>query len=138
MAIDNHARYMILYAHESLQNRIFDTLLKDALEARGAVLIEGAKWCGKTTTAEQAAKSVLYLNEPKSLRQNLMMAQTDPVNLLKGDYPRLIDEWQIAPKLWDAIRFDVDHADDDGRYILMGSAVPLNEQAKQEIQALRA
>ena len=103
------------------------------MDAKGAVLIEGAKWCGKTTTAEQVAKSVLYMNEPKNLRQNLMMAQTDPAFLLKGDYPRLIDEWQIAPELWDAIRFDVDHADEDGRYILTGSAMPLDEQAKRKI-----
>ncbi len=119
---------------KAYKNRIFDTLLKDALDAKGAVLIEGPKWCGKTTTAEQVAKSVLYMNEPRSLRQNLVMAQTDPARLLKGDCPRLIDEWQIAPELWDAIRFDVDHADEDGRYVLTGSAVPPDDQARLTIR----
>ena len=87
--------------------------MADALDAKGAVLIEGAKWCGKTTTAEQIARSVVYVNEPKKLRQNLIMAQTNPERLLEGESPRLIDEWQIAPELWDAVRFDVDHSDAD-------------------------
>lgn len=118
---------------KNYKNRIFDRLLADALDVKGAVLIEGAKWCGKTTTAEQVARSVVYVNEPKRLRQNLMMAQTNPEWLLEGESPRLIDEWQIAPELWDAIRFDVDHSDVEGKYILTGSAVPLDEEAKKKI-----
>ena len=107
--------------------------MADALQAKDAVLIEGAKWCGKTTTAEQIAKSVIYLNDPKRQEQYLLTAQTNPQRLLEGDSPRLIDEWQIAPELWDAIRFDVDHSDGDGKYILTGSAVPLDEEAKKKI-----
>ena len=113
--------------------RVLDGILKDALQAKSAVLIEGAKWCGKTTTAEQIAKSIIYLNDPKRQGQYLLAAQTDPQRLLAGDNPRLIDEWQIAPELWDAIRFDVDHSDGDGKYILTGSAVPLDEEAKKKI-----
>ena len=79
--------------------RIVDEILRKKLSGKGAVLIEGPKWCGKTTTAEQAAKSILYMNEPKKLKQNLMLAETDPEVLLKGDKPRLIDEWQLAPIL---------------------------------------
>ena len=104
--------------------RIVDEILRKKLSGKGAVLIEGPKWCGKTTTAEQAAKSILYMNEPKKLKQNLMLAETDPEVLLKGDKPRLIDEWQLAPKLWDTIRFSVDHERKFGLYILTGSAVP--------------
>ena len=118
---------------KAYKNRIFDEILRDALDAKGAVLIEGAKWCGKTTTAEQAAKSVIYINDPKHREQYVMTAQTNPQRLLVGDNPRLIDEWQIAPELWDAIRFDVDHSDKDGKYILTGSAVPLDEEAKKKI-----
>ena len=118
---------------KAYKNRIFDEILRDALDAKGAVLIEGAKWCGKTTTAEQAAKSVIYINDPKRREQYVMTAQTNPQRLLAGDNPRLIDEWQIAPELWDAIRFDVDHSDKDGKYILTGSAVPLDEAAKKKI-----
>lgn len=81
------------------KKRVIDDQLKEKLECKGAVLIERPKWCGKTTAAEQAAKSILYLSNPRYLKQNL---------LLKGDTPQLIDEWQIAPKLWDAIRFEVD------------------------------
>ncbi len=104
--------------------RIVDALLKRKLEGKGAVLIEGAKWCGKTTTAEQIAKSVLYMDEPDSIRQNLFIAETNPSALLQGDKPRLIDEWQLAPNLWDTIRFAVDHENAVGSYLLTGSAVP--------------
>ncbi len=115
------------------KNRVLDAILADALQAKAAVLIEGAKWCGKTTTAEQISKSIIYLNDPKCQGQYLLTAQTNPQRLLEGDNPRLIDEWQIAPELWDAIRFDVDHSDGDGKYILTGSAVPLDEEAKKKI-----
>lgn len=105
--------------------RIADFLLKEQLEAAGAVLIEGPKWCGKTTTAEQQAKSVVYMNDP-TLEDNLILtAQTNMPLLLKGTAPRLIDEWQIVPQIWDAIRFEVDHRDKGtGQFILTGSAVP--------------
>lgn len=106
------------------RKRLADEVLKDKLEASGAVLVEGAKWCGKTTTSKQIAKSVLYMQEPAQKKQNLLMADTNPSLLLQGDVPRLIDEWQLAPKLWDAVRFEVDQRDDFGQFILTGSAVP--------------
>ena len=115
------------------KNRVFDGIIREALEAKGAVLIEGAKWCGKTTTAEQIASSVIYMNDPKHREQYLMTAQTNPQRLLAGNSPRLIDEWQVAPELWDTIRFDVDHSDQDGKFILTGSAVPLDEEARKKI-----
>ena len=118
---------------KTYKKRILDQLLIEALDAKGAVLIEGAKWCGKTTTAEQIAKSIIYMNETKRQQQYLLMAATNPERLLEGMNPRLIDEWQIAPELWDAIRYDVDHSDSDGKYILTGSAVPLDEEAKKKI-----
>ena len=86
--------------------------------------IEGAKWCGKTTTAEQQAKSIVYMTDPEKSYQYLSMVELNPKTLLEGKTPRLFDEWQIAPKLWDAIRFEVDHRDDLGQFILTGSAVP--------------
>lgn len=89
--------------------RIADKLLAEKLDAMGAVLIEGAKWCGKTTTAEQAANSVLYLADTDTFRQNMEMIDLHPRMLLAGEAPMLIDEWQEAPKLWDAVRFEVDH-----------------------------
>lgn len=104
--------------------RIADKLLSLKLEGKGAVLIEGAKWCGKTTTAEQIAKSILYMSDPTKMEQNLELAGINPQILLDGKKPRLIDEWQIAPKLWDAIRFNVDHSHALGEYILTGSCVP--------------
>ncbi|MBQ2631000.1 MAG: ATP-binding protein [Kiritimatiellae bacterium] len=119
---------------KNYKSRIFDALLRDALDTKGAVLIEGAKWCGKTTTAEQIAKSVVYMNNPKFRDQYLMTAQTNPPRRLEGEYPRLIDEWQTAPELWDVIRFDVDHSDSDGKYILTGSAVPLDDEEKKKIR----
>lgn len=106
------------------RNRIADGILGNKLRAKGAVLIEGAKWCGKTTTASQIAKSILYMQDPARKRQYLELSEIDPARLLSGETPRLIDEWQLAPKLWDAIRFEVDRRDEFGQFILTGSAVP--------------
>lgn len=106
------------------KKRIADTILKRKLEGKGAVLIEGPKWCGKTTTAEQIAKSFLYMSNPKNKNQNILLAEIDPKRLLSGPTPRLIDEWQIAPKLWDAIRYEVDHRGEFNQFILTGSSVP--------------
>ena len=108
------------------KSRIADSILAKKLKGKGAVLIEGPKWCGKTTTAEQVAKSILYMADPSLRKQNLMLADIDPKILLSGDVPRLIDEWQIAPKLWDAVRFEVDHRGEEGQFILTGSSVPSN------------
>ena len=95
------------------KNRIADQLLRDKLEAMGAVLIEGPKACGKTTTAEQQAKSVIYMDDPTKQEQYRQMAQTNISFLLEGETPRLIDEWQEVPQFWDAIRFEVDHRGED-------------------------
>ena len=106
------------------KKRIADELLEKKLKGKGAVLIQGPKWCGKTTTAEKISNSILYMAKPEDKEQNLTLADINPSLLLKGETPRLIDEWQIAPKLWDAIRFEVDHRDDEGQFVLTGSAVP--------------
>jgi len=108
------------------KKRIADELLEKKLKGKGAVLIQGAKWCGKTTTAEQIASSILYMADPKDKEQNISLVDLDPELLLKGLTPRLIDEWQIAPKLWDAVRFAVDHRGEEGQFILTGSSVPVN------------
>ena len=91
------------------RKRATDQLLADKLGAMGAVLIEGPKACGKTTTAEQMAKSILYMDDPLKKEQYIQMAQTNIRYLLEGPYPKLIDEWQEVPQFWDAIRFEVDH-----------------------------
>ena len=106
--------------------RIADELLKKKLKGKGAVLIQGPKWCGKTTTAEQISNSVLYMDNPEDKEQNISLADLQPSLLLTGATPRLIDEWQLAPKLWDAIRFEVDHRGEEGQFILTGSSVPAN------------
>lgn len=106
------------------KNRIADQILADKLEAMGAVLIEGPKYCGKTTLATQQAKSILYMADPETKSQNLAMAQTNIKRLLQGETPRLIDEWQLAPQFWDAVRNEVDKRDEDGQFMLTGSAVP--------------
>lgn len=108
--------------------RIVDEMLKDKLEAKGAVLIEGPKWCGKTTTALQVAASVLRMDEPSRRAANIQMSEIEPERLLEGDTPRLIDEWQIAPKLWDAARYEVDIRGEEGQFILTGSAVPVDSE----------
>ena len=108
----------------SYKPRIADALLARKLKGKGAVVVEGPKWCGKTTTAEQLAKSVLYMSKPENLKENLLMADIDPTGLLEGETPRLLDEWQIAPSLWDASRFEIDHRGGVGYFILTGSSVP--------------
>ena len=105
------------------KKRIADGLLQRKLAGKGAVLIEGAKWCGKTTTAEQIAASVKYMTETGMVEQNIQMASLNPKLLLRGETPRLIDEWLIAPGLWDSVRFESDHGP-LGQFILTGSSVP--------------
>jgi len=104
--------------------RIADKMLSRRLRGVGAVLIQGPKWCGKTTTAEQQAASVVYMDDPEYMEQNIELANLSPRKILTGATPRLIDEWQLAPQLWDAARFEVDHRDDAGQFIFTGSAVP--------------
>ena len=94
--------------------RIADILLKQRLEETGAVLIEGPKWCGKTTTAEQQAKSVIYLADPDNQKRYIDMAELGTKQLLVGSNPRLIDEWQIIPQLWDSIRYEIDRRREEG------------------------
>ena len=102
--------------------RVADQMLRDRLEAFGAVLIEGPKWTGKTTTAEQQANSVLKMQDPDMAANYLVTAETKPSLLLNGEQPRLIDEWQDAPVIWDAVRTAVDNAGGKpGQYILTGS-----------------
>ncbi len=115
--------------------RIADKILREKLEAKGAVLIRGPKWCGKTTTAEQQAQSILYLSNPKNREGLLQLAAVDPQILLEGDNPRLLDEWQIVPQLWDAVRFETDHRRKPGQFILTGSAQPVtrNNAAGEKI-----
>jgi len=105
-------------------SRICDLELQNALATMGAVLIEGAKWCGKTSTAANVAHSTLFMQDPDNARSYQEMADTKPSLLLKGETPRLIDEWQMSPVLWDAVRFEVDKRGESGQFILTGSAVP--------------
>jgi predicted AAA+ superfamily ATPase len=104
--------------------RIADIQLKKMIRRIGAVLIQGPKWCGKTTTAEQIAASKIYLDDPEKQKLYRQTAELNIVALLQGDTPRLMDEWQLLPQLWDAVRFEVDHRKAEGQFILTGSAVP--------------
>jgi predicted AAA+ superfamily ATPase len=114
---------------KSYISRLCDGGLQLSLQSSGAVLIEGAKWCGKTSTASNASRSVLYMQDPDNAGSYLAMADTKPSLLLKGETPRLIDEWQMAPVLWDAVRFEVDKRAETGQFILTGSAVPSDNVA---------
>lgn len=104
--------------------RIADDLLAAKLRQAGAVVIRGPKWCGKTETALKHSKSALFMQDPDQRMNNQMLAESKPSILLRGEKPRLIDEWQEAPQLWDAVRFSVDREREIGLYILTGSATP--------------
>lgn len=107
--------------------RIVDSVLQNKLEYMGAVLIEGCKWCGKSTTARQFAKSYIEFQDPDKKMQYDKTNQTKPSLFLEGEKPRLFDEWQMYPVVWDSIRMDVDHTGLKGQYILTGSARPMED-----------
>lgn len=107
--------------------RIADAMLQRRLRGKGAVLIQGAKWCGKTTTAEQQARSVIYMDDPQRKLTYMRLAEMNIGRILEGETPHLIDEWQLAPQIWDAVRFEVDHREGLGHFILTGSAVPADK-----------
>lgn len=112
---------------KSYRSRVSDALLAELLESIGAVLIEGAKWCGKTRSAREMATSALFMQAPGQRTNYLHLADTRPSLLLEGAVPRLIDEWQDAPVLWDAVRYEVDRRGLPGQFILTGSAVPVDD-----------
>ena len=110
--------------------RIVDSILDLRLRAVGATVIVGPKWCGKTTTAKQKAKSLLEMQDPDLQEGYLKLAATKPSMLLEGANPRLIDEWQLAPVLWDAVRVSVDRRQEKGLYLLTGSVVVDEEKVR--------
>ncbi|MCD8303980.1 MAG: DUF4143 domain-containing protein [Prevotellaceae bacterium] len=112
--------------------RVSDIVLRKKLEAKGAVLIEGAKWCGKTTSAEQAARSKVMLANAETKESFKRLLEMDADTALQGEAPMLIDEWQTVPKLWDTVRYAIDHRQKTGQFILTGSAVP-NKAGEAEI-----
>lgn len=109
---------------DKYRSRIVDNQLEKMLRRIGAVLVQGPKWCGKTTTAEQKAASIIYLDDPEKQKMYRQTAELNIRAFLQGDTPRLMDEWQLIPQLWDAVRFEVDHRKAEGQFILTGSAVP--------------
>ena len=115
---------------KTYKHRIADEILKRKLMGKGAVLVQGPKWCGKTTTAKQIAKSLLDLGNPGELSNAMETLQIVPKKLLEGDVPRLIDEWQTIPELWDMIRSEVDNRGEMGQFILTGSSVPMDEDKR--------
>ena len=116
---------------KNYKRRIMDSLLEKKLQAKGAVLIEGPKWCGKTTTAEEIAASKIMLAKPDIKDHFKSLLEIDSDAALAGETPMLIDEWQTVPKLWDAVRYTVDHRHAMGQFILTGSAVPDTDAEKE-------
>lgn len=108
--------------------RYIDSQLEDVLQYMGAVVIVGPKWCGKTTSAKQIAKSEIELQNPEQSKNYLQLADVNPNYLLEGEKPHLIDEWQMAPQIWDAVRYSVDKSDEYGLYILTGSTIVDNSK----------
>ena len=132
------AEYLIsLHTHSSdicmktYKHRIADELLRRKLLGKGAVLVQGPKWCGKTTTAKQVAKTLLDLGDPSELNNALETIQILPKRLLEGGTPRLIDEWQTIPEIWDMVRSEVDRRGEMGQFVLTGSSVPVDEEKRR-------
>lgn len=125
--IANKIKAGIYLFMEKYLKRCIDSRLKDKLESSGAVWIKGPKWCGKSTTAEQVSKSFVYMQSRKDREQNIALAKNAPELFLSGKAPKLIDEWQIIPFIWDDIRYEIDKRDEFGQFILTGSATPLND-----------
>ncbi|MBQ8100364.1 MAG: AAA family ATPase, partial [Paludibacteraceae bacterium] len=113
---------------QGYRDRVCDAELQEQLEASGAILIEGAKWCGKTYAARHAAQSALFMQDRNMSKRYKQIASSQPSLLLEGATPRLIDEWEEAPVLWDAVRFEVDMRGKMGQFILTGSAVPKDDK----------
>ena len=113
---------------EIYYKRIVDETIEKRLKMIGAIVIEGPKWCGKTTTAKQHAKSILQLQDPDNRQNYLELAEILPSKLLEGEKPRLIDEWQVAPVLWDAVRTKIDNTPGYGQFILTGSTTVDNNK----------
>jgi uncharacterized protein len=108
--------------------RIADSILEKRLKAAGAIQLRGPKWCGKTSTALKVAKSAIFMQDPDEGPNLLALADSKPSLLLEGENPRLIDEWQMAPQIWDAVRFSIDKKNSKGLYILTGSSTPRNNE----------
>lgn len=113
---------------DKYRKRIVEETFQGLLDAMGAVLIEGPKWCGKTTMAKRYAGSAIALDEEGEMENYLSLAATNPARLLKGEAPRLIDEWQLAPVLWDAVRKEVDKRNETGQFVLTGSSLPVDRE----------
>lgn len=109
---------------QNYKPRVIDAKVKEYLSAFGAVCIEGPKWCGKTWTSSQHSKSEIYIGDPANNFQNRQLAELSPALILDGETPRLIDEWQEVPPIWDAVRYKVDQVAEKGQFILTGSATP--------------
>ena len=107
--------------NKDYRKRIVDEKIKQYLEVFGAICIEGPKWCGKTWTCENVAGSKYEVADPSGGFQNRKLAEIDPSGILEGDSPRLIDEWQEVPGIWDAVRFAVDKIPEPGQFLLTGS-----------------
>ena len=112
------------------RKRIIDSIMEEKLETTGGIVIRGPKWCGKTRTAKEFAKSFLELQDDEQLERNRLLAGSDISLLLKGEKPRLIDEWQVIPRIWNSVRSDIDRQNRSGLYILTGSATPNDRESK--------
>lgn len=112
---------------EGYRQRIIDAQIDRSLKVFGAICIEGPKWCGKTWTSLNHANSSIFITSPESNFQNRTLAQLNPSLVLSGESPRLIDEWQEVPLLWDAVRYEIDQSQNKGRFILTGSATPVQK-----------
>lgn len=117
-------------------SRVVDSQLDFKLRSSGAALIRGPKWCGKSTTAEQRARSAVFMQDRQTSAQNIELAKNAPSLLLAGPTPRLIDEWQVIPFIWDQIRYEVDQRNENGQFILTGSATPPCRPGRERDSAL--